>query len=390
MEYVPGSPDQHSGTDSPSRDDPGPRARDDDRLIDARKGLAVKFSRSSVVLAVVGVLLLVAAGLVHFVYLPSASKLPSDFDTTQSYSGTYAGLNPAVLAGSSSARAVISNAPVTASRRYQTSSTQGDTATVTRTLQRSLAGQSQPSSQVKYAVDRTDFSGQPAPSGSSGVVSSQGQIFSLPLHPSTSGSYRLWDEATAKAYPLTYKGTTSAAGRDTHKYRSVAEGTLADPAALGLPTSISRPQLTALAPSLATLIPAALQAQLPRILAALPDTIPLTWTSSTDSTIYADTTTGAPIRVQSAQKISGGIAGISLPFATISLNTTSASESAIADDAAGNASNLTLVGTTIPVVLLVLGILVLVLAVVLAVRNARHPGGTAPARPAGEPTPAKV
>lgn len=350
----------------------------------------MKFTRSSVVLAVVGVLLLVAAGLVRFVYLPSASKLPSDFDITQSYSGTYDGLNPAVLAGATAARAVISNAPMAASRRYQTSSTQGDTAIVTRTLQRSLAGQAQPSSQVKYAVNRTDFSGQAAPSGSSGVVPSQGQIFSLPLNPSTSGSYQLWDEATAKAYPLTYKGTASVAGRDTYSYRSVAQGALADPAALGLPTSVTRPQLTALAPSLANLLPAALQAQLPRILASLPDTIPLTWTSSTDSTIYADTATGAPIRVQSTQKISGGIAGIALPFATIALKTTSASETTIADDAGRNASNLTLVGTTIPLIALVLGVLVLLLAVVLAVRNARHPGGTAPAEPAGEPTPAKV
>ena len=350
----------------------------------------MRLSRSSVVLAVVGVLLLVAAGLVRFVYLPTASKLPSDFDTTQSYSGTYNGLNPAVLAGASSARAVISNAPMTASRRYQTASTQGDTAIVTRTLQRSLAGQAQPSSQVKYSVDRTDFAGQPAPAGSSGVVSSQGQIFSLPLNPSASDSYKLWDEATAKAYPLSYKGTSSVAGRDTYSYRSVAQGALADPAALGLPTSVTRPQLTALAPSLASLLPAALQAQLPKILASLPETIPLTWTSSTNATIYADAATGAPIRVQSTQKISGGIAGISLPFATITLNTTNASEGAIADDAARNASNLTLVGTTIPVGLLVLGLLVLVLAVVLAVRNARHPGGAAPAQPTGGKTPAKV
>lgn len=350
----------------------------------------MRFTRSSVTLAVVGVLLLVAAGLVRFVYLPSASKLPSDFDTTQSYSGTYDGLNPAVLAGASSAQAVISKAPMTASRRYQTSSTQGDTAIVTRTLQRSLAGQSQPSSQVKYAVDRTDFTGQPAPSGSGDVVSSQGQIFSLPLHPSTSGSYKLWDEATAKAYPLAYKGTASVAGSDTYKFQTTAEGALADPASMGLPTSVTRPQLAALAPSLTSLLPPALQAQLPRLLASLPATIPLTWTSSTDISIWADSATGAPVRVQQTQKISGGIAGISLPFATIALSTTSASETSIADDAARNASNLTLVGTTIPVALLVLGVLVLLLAVVLAVRNARHPGGTTPAQPTGTKTPVKV
>jgi hypothetical protein len=350
----------------------------------------VRLTRTSVILAVVGVLLLAGAAVVRFVVLPKVSTLPSGFDTTQSYSGTYDGVNPAALAGSSAGTTVLRNAPMTAGRRYQTSSVDGNTAIVTRTLQRALAGQSQPAAQVRYAVDRTDFTGQPAPSGSSGVVASQGQIFSLPLHPSTSGSYRLWDEATAKAYPLGYKGTTTVAGRTTYQFTTTAEGTLADPASLGLPTSVTRPQLTALAPSLLDQIPAPLQAQLPAILASLPDTIPLTWTSSTDVGFWADATTGAPIRTQSTQKISGGIAGIALPLGTIALKTTGSSEQTIADDAASNASKLTLVGTTIPLVLLVLGIVVLVIAVLLAARGGRRPTGPAQPLPTDRPTPAPV
>ena len=350
----------------------------------------MRLTRSSVVLAVVGVLLLVAAGLVRFVYLPSASKLPSDFDTTQSYAGTYNGLNPAALAGASSGSAVVRDAPVTASRRYQTASVDGDTAIVTRTLTKTLAGQADPANQVKYAVDRTDFTGVPAPSGSSGVVSSQGMIFSLPLNPSAGSGYKLWDESTAKAYPMSYKGGATVEGRDTYRYQSTAEGTLVDPATLGLPTSITRPQLTALAPSLMSSLPAQVQAQLPKILATLPETIPLTWTSSTDTTIWADAATGAPIRVDSTQKISGGIAGISLPVGTIALKTTAASEKTIADDAASNASKLTLVGTTVPLIALVLGVLLLVAAIVLAVRAGRRPGGAAPSAEPGVKTPARV
>lgn len=354
----------------------------------------MRFTRTSVILAVVGVLLLVAAGLVRFVYLPSASRLPADFDVTQSYSGTYTGLNPAVLAGGTG-NALVTGAPVTAARQYRTSSVDGDTAVVSRTLTQSLAGRSQPPSTVNYAVDRGTFESTTPPSGSTDVVRSQGWIFSLPLHPATTGSgYKLWDEATAQATPLAYQGTSSIDGRSTYRYTTTAQGTLADPAAYGLPASMTRGQLTNLGPALASLLPATLQAQLPAILAALPATVPIAWTSSSDVTLYADATTGAPIRVQDAQRISGGISvlgrTLAVPLASFDLKTTSASEATIADDAASNASMLTLVGTTIPIILLVLGVVVLVLAIVLAVRNGRHPGGAAPTESRGTPTPARV
>lgn len=355
----------------------------------------MRLTRSSVIVGVIGVLLLVAAAIVRFVVLPSASKLPSSFDTTQSYSGTYSGVNPGALTGTSPVTALVRGVPVTASRQYKTTSISGNTAIVSRTLTRSQAGQAQPATTLKYAVSRTDFASVPPPSGSSGIAPSQGQVFSLPLHPSTSAQYKLWDEATMKAAPLTYQGNGGTVqGRSTYRYQSTANGTLATPAALGLPTSLSRGQLVTLAPALAGSLPAQLQAALPAVLAQLPASVPLTWTSNTASTIRADQTTGAPIKVQSTQKISGGLSllgqTVSVPFATIALTTTAASDKAIASDAASNASKLTLVGTTIPIVLLALGVVLIVIAVILAVRAGRRPGGTAPAEPAGVSTPAPV
>lgn len=43
----------------------------------------MRLTRSSIVLAVVGVLLLVAAAVVRFVVVPSVSQLPADLDITQ-------------------------------------------------------------------------------------------------------------------------------------------------------------------------------------------------------------------------------------------------------------------------------------------------------------------
>jgi len=353
----------------------------------------VRLSRSSLIVGIIGVLLLAAAAVVRLAVLPSASKLPTDLHTTQEYSGTYSGLNPELLAGKS-ASVAAGTVPLTASRQYVSSSTDGNTAVVTRILNRSIIGKAAPESQVKYAVDRGSFESTTPPAGSSGVTESQGLIFTLPLHPSTTASYRLWDEATAKAFPLTYQGTATVKERDTFRYASAATGTVADSATLGLAPSFTRGQITSLGPVLASQLPEQLRSALPAILAGLPSTVPVTWTSAMDSTIWADTTTGAPIRVQSTQKISGGISvlgqTISVPVATLTLATTSASEQKIADDAASNASKLTLVGTTIPLILLILGVVLLALAIVLAVRAGRHPGGTTPASPEPERTPTPV
>lgn len=355
----------------------------------------MRLTRPSVILAVVGIVLLVAAALVRWVVLPSASKLPSGLDTTQSYSGTYTGLDPGALTGASTSAGLVRQ-QVTASRRYQTTETSGNTAIVTRTLTRSQGGQAQPVSTLRYAIDRTTFQSTTPPSGTAGIAPSTGLVFTLPLHPSTTASYKLWDEATAAAYPLTYRGSGGdVQGRSTLAYKSTAKGTLASPAALGLPTSLSKSQLIGLAPALLSSLPAQLQAALPTVLAQLPASIPLVWTSNTTSTIWADGTTGAPIKVQSTQQISGGItlAGqtLSVPLGAIALTTTTASEKAIASDAASNASKLTLVGTTLPIVLLVLGVLCLLVALYLAYRAGHRPTGPTATPPSPQvKTPAQV
>lgn len=55
-------------------------------------------------------------------------------------------------------------------------------------------------------------------------------------------------------------------------------------------------QLTDLGPRLASLLPPALQQQLPALLSGLPDQIPLTWTPKTTTTIWSDQTAGARLR----------------------------------------------------------------------------------------------
>jgi hypothetical protein len=337
-------------------------------------------TRSAIVVAVIGVLLLVAAAVVRFVVVPSVSKLPGDLNTTQEFEGTYNGLNPAALAGGSG-QLLLQDAPITASRTYTVDSTDGDTAVVTRTVERSIGGQDEPKTETRYAVDRKDFESAPAPSGASDVVQSEGLIVTLPLHPSTDATYELWDQTTQAAYPLTYKGTSTLADRTVLQYESIAKGEIPDPAALGLPATVTRAQLASLQPVLAGVLPPQVLAQLPALLATLPDTIPVTYTSTTTSTVYADSVLGAPIKAGSTQEITAGISvgtQVDVPFSTIQLTATDASVNKMADDTASKAGTLNLVGTVLPIGLAVLGVLFLVAALLLARRGAGG-GGTPPA-----------
>ena len=351
----------------------------------------MRFTRSSTALAVVGVLLLVAAALVRFVLVPSMSKLPSDFESSQDFEGTYTGLNPAALAGSATGDVLLQDVPVTATRSYATDSVEGDTAVVVRTIERSIGGHADPLTETRYAVDRVDFGSVDAPSGAEDVVASDGLIFTLPLDPETDGDYQLWDQTTAAAYPLEYEGSSELEGRTVYEYRSQADGEIADPAALDLPTSLPKATLAALAPALADLLPPELLAQLPAILPQLPDDIPISWTSATTSTVFADAELGAPLRAGSEQQLTAELnVGVPLqvPFSTITLTTTDESTQAQAADTADDASRLNLFGTILPIGLAILGLLFLVAAALLARRAS--PGGATPVRARDTGTPVGV
>jgi hypothetical protein len=351
----------------------------------------MRLTRSSVIVAIIGVLLIVAAGVVRWVVLPSVSKLPDDLDTSQQFEGTYTGLNPAALSGAAAGDVMLGEVPVTATRTYAVESTDGDTALVTRTVERSIAGQPDPTSVSTYAIDRVDFDSTTPPSGAEDVVASEGLVFTLPLDPSTDADYELWDVTTAAAYPLTYEGTSTVEDRTVYEYRTVAEGPVADPQAAGLPTSLSRDQLQQLAGALTDLLPPELLAQLPGLLPQLPSEIPLEYTSVVEATVFADSDVGAPLRTESVQQITASLALgpqlVEVPFSTISLASTADSEQAMADDAATNARLLNLVGTVLPIVLLVVGVLLLILALLLARRGRGGGPEQTPAQPPRAGTP---
>ena len=334
----------------------------------------MRLTRSSVVLAVIGVLLVVAAAVVRFVVVPSVTQLPEDLDVTLEFEGTYNGINPAVLSGGAT-EVLAEDVPIEATRNVSAQSVEDGTEIVRRADERTVGDGEPALTEVFFAVDRETAEAGPAPEGAEEVTDAEGLVFTLPVDPSTAeGAYEYWDQSTLQSAPVTFEGEDVLGGRDVYRYESVSEGELADPAALGLPTALPKELLAALAPGLDGLVSPELLAALPAVLPSLPAEIPIEWTSRTTTLVDADQELGATIAGGSTQEITGsldlGVTVVDVPFATIDIYSTDDSIEDRGDAVAGDSQLLFLVGTLLPIVLVVVGVLLVVAALLLARRAA--------------------
>lgn len=334
----------------------------------------MRLTRSSVVLAVIGVLLVVAAAVVRFVVVPSVTQLPEDLDVTLEFEGTYNGINPAVLSGGAT-EVLAEDVPIEATRNVSAQSVEDGTEIVRRADERTVGDGEPALTEVFFAVDRETAEAGPAPEGAEEVTDAEGLVFTLPVDPSTAeGAYEYWDQSTLQSAPVTFEGEDVLGGRDVYRYESVSEGELADPAALGLPTALPKELLAALAPGLDGLVSPELLAALPAVLPSLPAEIPIEWTSRTTTLVDADQELGATIAGGSTQEITGsldlGVTVVDVPFATIDIYSTDDSIEDRGDAVADDSQLLFLVGTLLPIVLVVVGVLLVVAALLLARRAA--------------------
>src|ERR1700730_13426346 len=90
----------------------------------------VPVRRSSIVLSVVGIVLIVLAAMVRFVVVPIATKLPGNTNLGVTYSGATTLLNSAALQSGDMKNVIASNAPTTVARRLKVTDTHGDVAIV--------------------------------------------------------------------------------------------------------------------------------------------------------------------------------------------------------------------------------------------------------------------
>jgi len=322
--------------------------------------------KSALLLGAGGVLLLAAAAAARFTVLPEIHQVPADLDTTIHYAGTATMLNASALASGDLAHAFATGVPVTAV--HGTTAVMSNAVVVTGADKSTLLG-----SQHVYALDRVTLEAVTPPAGSEAEPAT-GLVLGFPLTPKAT-DYQYWDTTTQTATPAKYTRTETHAGRDTFVYIVQAAGPVKDPKTLAaLPANLPKATLA----GLATALPPAQQAALAPFLPQLPDVLPLSYTSVTETTFWVDTATGSVLETQQKQTITAGLSSPagSLPLAAVvelNLKTADADVTSGAATAADAQQALTLIGVVAPLVLAVLGVALLLLAIPLARRRVAEP-----------------
>ena len=265
--------------------------------------------KSAVGLAAGAVVLLAASAVVRYAVLPAVDRVPADLDTTSSYAGTLSMVNPTAMASGDAVHAVLTNVPVTVKQRVKTVKVSGSTAIMSDDLTVLAAdGTALITGNHMYAVDRTTLETAPAPAGSK-VDSSSGLPVSFPVTPEKK-DYQWWDATTVTSAPAKYTGTETRQSRRTYVYTATNTGPVKDSGSIGsLPTSLPKAALGVIAGYL----PDALKRLLTSSMSLLPDTLKLTYSSTTDTTLWVDSATGTVIDVHEKQVVTANLA---LPFAT--------------------------------------------------------------------------
>jgi hypothetical protein len=321
--------------------------------------------RSSIVLAVTGIVLIVLAVLVRFVVVPVATKLPGSTNLGVTYSGTATLLNSSALQSGDTKNVIAANVPTTVDRRLKVTSVHGDTAIVSDDLTIHAGSQTLPSDHT-YALDRTTLEGVTPPPGIA-VEPSRGALSStFPIGPQANDSYRYYDSTTRGIVPISYTGHATRDGRSVNVYTIASTGAVKDPGLLKLlPPSLPKKLIASLAP----LLPAAVQAKItPATLAALPNPVPLSYTGTTHIVAYVDSQTGVPIdetvSEQVVVNVAAGAQTLSLiPVLALDFHATPASVQYLASKAKTAGELLTLMKVIVPIVLVVIGVVLLVIAI---------------------------
>jgi len=325
---------------------------------------------------VVGVLLIAAAPVVRWGVAPAVTKLPSNTDTIRTYTGTAATvINPSLLTGTLFGPALLHNQPVTVIHHVKVVKATAGNALVTENKKVTLQNHAIADVTHRYAVDRKTID---RGTGFSDVTAQTGVTFNWPIH-TKKQNYTGWVSDTQQTTQLVYSGQATRGGVKTYVFKATIPPTrITDPAALkALPGAMSKATLNTMTPSLGLTIDQ-LKA-LSTTLSKLPDPVPFGYLFSATSTYYVAPDSGVVVDVQAHEVRTSGfiVAGQVLPVGPVLDFTYAAPKltlQAAADDAKDKASQMRLIGSTIPLVSLIAGIvLVTVLIGVAAVRRPRRP-----------------
>ena len=343
---------------------------------------------------VIGLVLLIAAGLMAWWITPSyIARVPSDYNTTRTYDATIRTLfNPAALATGNLAGAIKTGLPATISETVKVQQTSGNTALVQDTRNITVAGSTVGQTVSPYALDRQTLEATSSHPGNWSVIPATGLTVSWPFG-AKQQNYTGWVYQTNTTTTLRYVKQAQQGGINTYEYQATVP-----------PTPIKNPQLLASLPKSlpVSLLPSLRAAGLisPTVLASLAHafpnatSVPLAYTYQSANTYYVAPATGLVVNVSNNETEMGGIALPNgqilpvLPVLAYTYHATPASLSDAVNDANSGSSTITTLGVTGPITAAAVGFVLLVLAAFLWIRGGSkgRPAGTA--RPERHPAPA--
>jgi hypothetical protein len=331
--------------------------------------------KAAISCGVIGVILLVAAGLMAWWITPSyIARTPSDYNKTRTYTGTIRSLiNPAALSSGNLSAAIKTGLPATLTDHVKVLQTSGNTAQIQDTRTITTSGTPVGKTVSNYAVNRQTLAATSSHPGNWSVTPAKGLTVSWPLG-AKQQNYTGWVYLTQTTTPLRYVKQAPQGGINTYEYQAIVP-----------PTPIKNPQVLATLPkalpvALLTRISAAgliSPSQLAGLTRAFPHatSIPLAYTYQAANTYWVAPSTGLVVNVSTNESEMGGIAlptGKIIPLLPVLADTYHASPASLqaaVTDANNGSSAITTWGVTVPIIAAAVGFLLVVLAIILWIRG---------------------
>ncbi len=348
---------------------------------------------TGIILAVIGVLCLAVAAILTWVVVPKTARVPDNKTVTRQYSGTAkVVLNAAALQAGDLTGALIVNTPVTADRTVKVEDTSGNAAKVndSRTL-KAANGTTLGETSTTYAVNRQSLQDESSFPSSWKVTPHQGLTVSFPIG-TNKHDYSGWINETRKTTPLKYSGQQTVSGVNTFVFKANSSpAPITDPATLAtMPKELPVSALTALSSVLP--IPSDDKAKLAQALPSLTQPVPLQYTFQVTSTYWVEPTTGEvvnnkreEVRKAGLQLPNGQVFAAVIPVFDVTTEFTSQSQGDAASAAKDDKKKIDFWGSTLPLILLIVGAVLLIVGIILAVlagrRRSRPTGATPPGPP---------
>jgi len=339
------------------------------------------------VLAIVGVLLVAAGLVVMLALVPGMKMLPDDTDTTRTYEGTMATVvDPQTFR-------FTNDLPIELERHFFVAATDGDVALVTEERMMTSGGQPLQQGMNNYAVDRKtmewsdDYPEKWAEN--EGFWPREGNVIGWPMD-TEQRDYTGWSDDYMSTVPLTFveEADHERSGMTLYQFTSSSDPQpIVDEMVqgMGLPATLPKSQL-ALLLGQADLGPVA-GSLLPQLVEQLPDTVPLDYYYDYEGTYWVDPATGIIVDTEKRETRTVGLAeeviqgtalallpadqqaALRIPIMDFTYTATDASVEEAKADAEDAAGKLRLYGTTLPIVGIALGAVLLLIGVVFIARK---------------------